>query len=179
MRIFLAAITLLAATSATAAPLGLVPVASPRLIINTEGFLDDGFLLLTGDVVGQPVGLGLSDYEISGVWGDAISVFLFDNPDAVDPAIEGSLIASGFMDDRLEFLFGTLVDNTGLFGGRLLVLIDGASFTGDPFASGFGVEGGTGIVAAPVPLPAPAALLVAALAGLCLASRRRRGMAHV
>ncbi|MFN3261094.1 MAG: hypothetical protein ACE37J_11095 [Pikeienuella sp.] len=139
MRALLAAFLLFAAAPASAAPFGVDGLASPRLLISADGFLDSGFLLITGDILEQPAGLDLSDYEISGFFGDAISLLVFSGGDPVNPAIETRLAATGFEAGRLEFLFDDGLSAVGVFGPRLLVQIEGASFAGIPFVDGFGV----------------------------------------
>lgn len=176
MRTFFAALALLlagAAAPAKAATLGLAPVAAPRLSVGVDGFLDAGFLVLSGDVLDQPAGLALTDFQLSGFPREPISLSIFGGAGAVAPTVEATLTATGFAPGRLEFLFSGVSVGGELLGSSLLLVVMGAAFDGDPFATGFDVVGGSGVIAAPVPLPSTAVLLAAGFAGLALVRRRR------
>jgi hypothetical protein len=176
MRTFFTACALLlagAAAPAEAVTLGLEPVASPRLQVEADGFLEAGFLFLSGVVTAQPAGLELNDWQLSGFLGDDATLLIFGASSAVEPEIEARLGATGFAPGRLEFLFPQVLAGRELLGSRLLLVVTGAAFDGDPFAGGFDVVGGSGVIAAPVPLPATALLLLGGLGVLASTVRRR------
>jgi hypothetical protein len=173
---------LLIPLAASAATLGLVPRATPR-IVDAAATVD-----FTPDFGGQLVVLGLSpafadggralsDLAIDGALFDAGFRPVLTVSDADGPVIAGDFERFGFDGaGALELLFRTTLDRTGRFGPRLLVLLalDPADLpAGDPFSTAFSATG-TATVAAPIPLPGAGPLLLGALGALALGRSARR-----
>ena len=88
--------------------------------------------------------------------------------------LSGEAVAFGSDGDRLEFLFDTVVDATGLFGPQVLVLATLSSTVADPFGPSSDFDGFAGLsisTPAAIPVPATVSLLVAGLAALGIARR--------
>ena len=159
---------LLAPLATAAAPLNLAPTGDP-LIETTDAVADyDPFFdLLTIDAIAPTGSASLGALPVLGgfsVFGSLAAPFatldVFADADPVDPILSGSLVRSGTDGTVLELLFETTSDETGLFGPRLLMLLEtGAA---EPL-DGFSAFPTTAQITTPIPLPPSAALLGSAL----------------
>jgi hypothetical protein len=163
--------------AAAAAPLGLPLAAAPR-ITATDVFVENDpdfgeFFAESFSLAfqGAPLGdLTLTRFDDGSGF---VSIFGAGDPMDAEEVLTGDLLASGFGEGGIEFLFETDFDALGLGDRFLVVLAAGATpFPADPFATAFSIDDASLVAAAPIPLPAAAPLLLAALGGL-VALRRR------
>ena len=179
------AFALSAGSMAQGASLGLDPVSSPQLtasnvfVDNDPDFLENLFASGSG-----------ASFNGSGSFDFTLNVFYesffgpesgtLDIDEGVDRVYAGTLIARGYSDDRMEFLFSTDFDTLGI-GGQALVFLNGDFGSGDPFGKTFtgldAVTYATATIAAPIPLPLSGVLLLSGMGGMLLVARRRKAAA--